>query len=167
MRSLEKHELKDLLNKCWMTHDGMWFYHCMRECGMEKANALNKAAIRSLAPIEMKRILNAFGIGSVETIADVNTLLEAAREAVIADFMGFSYSFPSDRVLHVGMHRCFAYEGMKRIAAIDEYECGIFVRVEAWFDYLGIQYSVSPQVEGCMMHQEGECYRDYTFSFPR
>jgi hypothetical protein len=28
-----------------MTHDGMWFYHCFQEFGIETANQLNKAAI--------------------------------------------------------------------------------------------------------------------------
>jgi len=26
-----KKELIDLLNRCWMTHDGVWFYHCFQE----------------------------------------------------------------------------------------------------------------------------------------
>jgi len=28
---LEKKELKELLNKNWMTHDAMWFYNCLQE----------------------------------------------------------------------------------------------------------------------------------------
>jgi len=28
---LSKEELIDLLNRCWMTHDGVWFYHCFQE----------------------------------------------------------------------------------------------------------------------------------------
>jgi len=39
-----------------MTHDGMWCFHCLKEFGIEKANEINKAAIRSLAPIEVERI---------------------------------------------------------------------------------------------------------------
>ena len=27
MTAIDKNELKELLLKCWMTHDGMWFYH--------------------------------------------------------------------------------------------------------------------------------------------
>ena len=59
---LGKEELIDLLNRCWMTHDGVWFYHCLQEFGIEKANHLNKAAIKSLAPIEIERIKKALGI---------------------------------------------------------------------------------------------------------
>jgi len=55
-----KKEIRDLLGKGWLTHDGMWFYHTQQELGVEKANILNKAAIRSLAPIEIKRVKKAF-----------------------------------------------------------------------------------------------------------
>ena len=51
-RELQKEEIIDLLNRCWMTHDGMWFYHGLKNFGIAKANELNKAAIKSLAPME-------------------------------------------------------------------------------------------------------------------
>ena len=28
-----------------------------------------------------------------------------------------------------------------------------------------MKYSVSPQVEGCMMHTDGKCFREITFIF--
>ena len=46
MTAIDKQELKKLLLKCWMTHDGMWFYHSMQEWGIEKTNKINKAAIQ-------------------------------------------------------------------------------------------------------------------------
>lgn len=55
-------EIIDLLNRCWMTHDAMWFFNCWQQGGIEKANKINKAAIKSLAPIETKRIREALGI---------------------------------------------------------------------------------------------------------
>ena len=48
MMKLPPDELKELLIKGWMTHDGMWFYHCLQECGIEKTNRINKAAIRAM-----------------------------------------------------------------------------------------------------------------------
>ena len=63
LNKIGKREIRDLLGKGWLTHDGMWFYHAYQELGIEKANKLNKAAIRSLAPIEIKRVQKAFGIG--------------------------------------------------------------------------------------------------------
>ena len=51
----EKERIRDLLGKGWLTHDGMWFFNVYQQLGVEKANAINKAAIQSLAPIEMSR----------------------------------------------------------------------------------------------------------------
>ena len=58
---LEKNELKELLVKCWMTHDGAWFYNAFKEGGITMANKLNKGAIKNLSILEMKRILKALG----------------------------------------------------------------------------------------------------------
>ena len=65
--NVEKKEIRDLLGKGWLTHDGMWFYHTCQEFGIEKANALNNAAIKSLAPIEMERAKRVLGIDKDRT----------------------------------------------------------------------------------------------------
>lgn len=52
---ITKEELIDLENRCWMTHDGMWFFICLSNFGIEQANKLNKSAIRGLAPFEIER----------------------------------------------------------------------------------------------------------------
>ena len=62
IEQLANKEIAELLGKCWMTHDGMWFYHCFNELGIERANKLNKSAIRSLAPIEIARFREALGL---------------------------------------------------------------------------------------------------------
>jgi hypothetical protein len=149
---IETEEIVDLLNRCWMTHDGMWFYHCFREFGIEKANKLNKAAIKSLAPVEMKRIKKALGIEKepFQTFEEVKSFFISAAELVIPDFMNAGMSFPEKNILHweFKAKSCFAYKGMVRIGAIDQYECGVIYRLECWFDSLGIKYSVSPQIKG-------------------
>ncbi len=165
MKTLEARELKELINKCWMTHDGMWFFHCVQECGIETANKLNKAAIASLSPIEAKRIQKAFGLGEFRSLDDVLRLLEAMKQVVFADFMKFTYRVAPGNILHFEMESCFAYEGMKRIGVADTYECGIFHRVHCWFDALGIPCRVTPEVTKCMMITDGVCYRDFAFDF--
>lgn len=164
---MEVEDLKELLIKCWMTHDGMWFYHCQKECGMEKANKINKAAINSLAKIEIKRIQNAFGIKSVKNFKDLQNLIDKALEVFRAEFMRFEHDFTIKNQLHCGMRNCWAYNGIKQIGVIDQYECGIFERIEGWFNCLNIDYDVTPQLEGCLMHSNGKCYRNYTFFFEK
>ncbi len=167
IKTLKKNELKEVLIKNWMTHDAMWFYNCFQECGIEKTNKINKAAVRAMGMIEIKRIQKAVGIDKVETFEDFKSLIEAAWDIVKGDFMKSSFSLPSKNVLRGDFESCFAYEGIKQIGAIDQYQCGIFERIYGWFDGLGIKYSVSPQVEGCMMHTDGKCFRDFTFNFSK
>lgn len=165
VKLLSQKELKELLIKNWMTHDAMWFYHCLQECGIEKTNKINKAAVRALGVIEIKRIQKATGIDKVETFEDFKLLIDAVFSIVKGDFMDFTYSFPSENTLRGELKDCFAYNGMKRMGVLDQYQCGIMERIYGWFDGLGIRYSVSPQVEGCMMHTDGHCSRDFRFDF--
>jgi hypothetical protein len=53
---LEKRDIKELLSKGWITHDAMWFAHSLSEIGIERTNVINKAAIASMAAIEVGRL---------------------------------------------------------------------------------------------------------------
>ena len=165
MVMISRAQMKEVLNKNWMTHDGMWFYHCMKECGMEKTNRVNKAAVKSMALIEAKRLLALLQMESPSNFDEFRAFIDGAYDVIKADFMKFDYAFDGNSFLRMDMKQCFAYEGMKRIGAIQQYECGIFERVEGWFEGLGIRYEVSPRVKGCMMHSEGHCYREYKIAF--
>ena len=166
MKTLNHHEMKELINKCWMTHDGMWFYHCLRELGIEKTNRLNKAANRSLAHIEIKRIMKALDLGEIRNHQDLETMATCAFDVVKGDFMDFNFHFPKKNLVRFEMGaNCFALSGMRRLGVEKEYECGIFNRVEGWFEALGLKYTVTPQVLKCMMLSEGQCYREYRFDF--
>ena len=166
---LDKKELKELLNKCWMTHDGLWFYHCLQEFGIERANEMNKAAIRALAPIEMKRIRKALGIEKeeIETFEELREVIEGAFELVSGDFMKCTESCPRENVIHweFEAQRCWAYVGVKGMGVIDRYQCGVIYRISCWLESLGVDYSVSPHVEGCLMHTTGNCAGDFIFHF--
>lgn len=54
MNNLNKNDVKELFSKNWMTHDAMWYGSCMQELGPEKANQLNKTAVRLMATIEIR-----------------------------------------------------------------------------------------------------------------
>ncbi|HXZ37682.1 MAG TPA: DUF6125 family protein [Thermodesulfobacteriota bacterium] len=160
---LSRKEITDLLHKGWMSHDGMWFYHCLKEFGIEKANKLNKAAIRSLAPLEMNRLKKLLGIERVETFEEFKHLFSCGFDLLIADFMNARMTFPEKNVFHWEFvpHQCFAYKGMQNIGVIEDYECGVVYRVAGWIDSLGIQYSVFPRVFKCLMLTQGSCAGDF------
>jgi hypothetical protein len=165
---LSKENLIDLLNRCWMTHDGMWFYHCLREFGIAKANELNKSAIKSLAPLEIDRMKKALGIAKrIENFQEFKNFFMSASKIFIPDFMNVTMTFSKDNVLHweFAPGNCFAYKGIKRIGAIDQYECGVIYRLECWFDSLGINYNVTPQIRRCLMLDNETCSGDFKFNF--
>jgi hypothetical protein len=164
---LEKNELKELLNKGWMTHDAMWLYHCLEECGIEKTNKINKAAVRGMAAIEIKRIQKALGIGQLDSFEEFKLFFKKVMEIVSGKFMKYNFSFPGINLIRSEWESCFAYEGIKGLGVIDRYECGIMLRIETWFDTLGIKYEVEPKVTGCMMHTDGQCFRNYKFFFEK
>ena len=167
MKALKQKELKEILIKNWMTHDAMWFYNCLQECGIERTNKINKAAVRAMGMIEIKRIQKAVGMDKVETFEDLKSLVDVAFRTLTGDFMDFAYSFPSENVMHGEWRSCFAYKGIKQIGAIEQYQCGIMERIYAWLDGMGVKYTVFPQVEGCMMYTDGKCFREFTLAFDK
>ena len=167
-RELQKEEIIDLLNRCWLTHDGMWFYHCLKNFGIEKANELNKAAIKSLAPMEIDRIRKALGMEKqIDNFQELKDFFIAVSNLFMPTFMNITISFPKESILHWKFEpgNCFAYKGIKRIGAINEYECGVIYRLACWFDSLGIKYNVTPRVRRCLILDSGVCQGDFGFDF--
>lgn len=156
--------LRELLIKNWMTHDGTWFYHCLQTVGIEKTNELNKAAIKSLAGIEIGRIrkILEFTEPRIDDFEELRDFIDSAFRLNLGDFMGAAHSFPEKNLLRweVGDQGCWAYRGVKRLGAIDHYECGVMYRIFCWLDCLGVQYRVSPDESGCLFHKYGKCTGD-------
>ena len=166
LNKIGKREIRDLLGKGWLTHDGMWFYHTYQELGIEKANKLNKAAIRSLAPIEIKRIKKALGIGEekIGTFDELKDFMLAALEMTLPNsvFEKFRFRASSKDLLHWEWEsgECFAYKGMKQIGIIDGYRCGVIYRIQCWLEALDIKFKINPKIDTCIMHEKGACSGD-------
>ena len=160
-------ELKQLLTRCWMSHDAMWFRCAVDELGIARANKLNRAAIRALAPIEVRRFMRALGLETVASHAELKAFLEGARDLAAGDFMDFDWAWRGDGSLRVEVRKCFAHDGVAKLGVIADYECGIFERIHAWLEALGVRFEVVPGGTACMMHHEGECYRELRFFLGR
>ncbi|MCZ7528360.1 MAG: DUF6125 family protein [Acidimicrobiia bacterium] len=156
-----KEELRRLLLRNWMTHDAMWFMHAVNELGIERTNGLNRAAVRSMATVEAKRILRLLGLERVTTPDDVRRFFDTAIELVIPDFMEFSWEWgPENRSVRFEITKCFAHEGTTALGVVERYECGIYDRIYGWLDALGVGHEVAPDVAHCTMHHDGQCVRD-------
>jgi len=160
---LEKKEIRNLLGKDWLTHDGLWFYHACRALGMERANRLNRAAIKSLAPIEVKRAKDILGIEAerFDTFDDIMVFMLAVLEMTLPDsiFQNIHFQSPSRDVIQWEWEegQCFAYKGIKQMGKIDAYHCGVIYRIECWLDALGVGHDMDPPISGCLMNETGSC----------
>ena len=167
MKVIGKDELKELLIKCWMSHDAMWFHSCLQKFGIKKANELNLASIRSLSKIEVPRISRALGIEKekIRTFEELKGSIRGLFGIAKGEFMDFEYHFSIENGMRWKVKRCFAYEGMKRMGASDQYHCGLLHRVKCWIDVLGVKCTVTPQVESCLMVKDGKCAGKVKFFF--
>jgi len=160
---IEKSEIRNLLGRGWLTHDGMWFFHAGLEFGIEQANALNRAAIKSMAPIEVQRARQTLGFGKdrLDTFDALMEFILAALEVTLPDSVSANFHFrsPAKNLICWDWQdgQCFAYKGIKQIGMIDGYRCGVIYRIECWLESLGINFSIQPAIKGCLMHEEGRC----------
>ena len=169
LSKIEKNDLRELLVKGWMTHDAMWLYHCFEECGMEKTNIINKAAVRSMSAIEIRRVMKALGLPKdyrIETFDELVNVMMGAFELISGEFMKFSFFSPEKNLIQWEWEsgKCFAYEGVSSIGVIDDYDCGIMIRIESWLQGLNVDYTMIPKIQGCLMHKNGECKGDFRFT---
>lgn len=164
---LTKEALRDLLGKGWLTHDGMWFVQAAAALGIERANALNKAAIRSMSQIEVRRLLRTLGVDPAELVTshDVRRFLADGlallMPASVSRRMTVTAPHPSLLRLEWDDGECFAYKGMQRAGLLDGYECGVLYRVECWLGTLGIRHEVDPPVGLCRMRVDGRCATEF------
>jgi hypothetical protein len=171
LENIANKDLRDLLGKGWLTHDGMWFYHTYQALGIEQANTLNKAAIRSIAPIEINRVKKILGMGEekIESFEVLKDFMDSAFELILPEsvFKKFKFSPSPNNIFHWEWEKgqCFAFKGMTQIGTIDEYRCGVMYRIECWLEALGIKFSIDPQIDKCIMHSTGVCSGDIRVFF--
>ncbi|MBI9092362.1 MAG: hypothetical protein JEZ12_24365 [Desulfobacterium sp.] len=107
MRSLDhlnRKELVDLLNKCWMTHDGMWFLHSLQHHGINAANQANKAAISSLAGIEVDRLKKTLGFDDgIKTAETFKRFFRISIRSAHSGFHEYKMAFPRQRQTDMGV----------------------------------------------------------------
>lgn len=166
MNQLDKNDVREFFSKGWMTHDAMWFYHCIKEFGPEKANRLNQAAVKSMAGIEIQRIMKLMGKekSAIKTFDELTEIIDTTFKLIKPEFMKLYYSFPEKNKWVGGFHECFAYEGMKKIGMVGNYQCGIVLRLQGWFESLGLAYTMKPPIDGCLMNTSGKCEVEFIFN---
>ena len=169
VEQLTRKEIVEAINKDWMTHDGMWFYHCLQAFGMEKTNQINLAAIESMTHAEVYRFKKLIQIEkeTIDNLDELEHLFQRFQALFMPDFMGAYLEFKKPDRLRVGMKpdACFAYKGIKKLGAIESYQCGVLFRVDRILKAFGLEFQRSRPLGTCFMHKEGACELDFQFTF--
>ena len=164
-RKLEGEGLRVFLVNNWMTHDALWYGAVASRFGMAEASPMNLRVCRSLGKIEFKRFLKATGTPQPDGMAAVKELFEEAWSVFVPRAFEGEAVFRADDAMVVKNTRCFAHEGMVKAGLIAEYECGIFERIEGWFDAMGLDYTRTPDLSRCLKYEGEECVVTIQFRF--
>ena len=162
---LSKDEIKDLLNANWMTHDAMWLAGSVKQYGMKQTNVVNKQAVREMARLEARRLQKLLGVKSIQNFSELKEFILTGFEIIRGSFMKFKLDFLDGHLIQWEVPRCFAYDGVKRLGVIDEYDCGIVDRLLGWLDTIGVDYELQPSFSGCLKHQTGDCKMSIAVKF--
>ena len=157
---------KDLLIKGWMSHDARWFMAVAKHFGMDAANRLNQTVCRELGRIEMKRFMNSLNLSPPKNLDDHLNLKRAAISLYGPDLIEYGIEILDPRSYKMHLKRCFAYENIVKAGIKDQYECGIFARLQGWIDAQGLGHELTPTLGKCMKVLGGECCYTVTLQFP-
>jgi len=148
---------KDLLIKGWMSHDARWFMAVTNRFGMDAANQLNQMVCREIGRVEMKRYMKTLAIPEPKDLEEYLTLNKAAMSLYGGDLIEYEIKILDHQSYEMRLKRCFAYENVVRAGIKDQYDCGIFARLQGWIDAHGLEHELTPPLGKCMMVLGKEC----------
>jgi len=156
---------KGLLIKGWMSHDARWFTAVREHFGIGAANRLNQTVCRELGRLEMQRLVKVLGVTPPRNIDEYLTLKKEAIELYGPDLIEYEIEVLDGQSYKMHLKRCFAYENIVKAGIKDQYECGIFARLQGWIDAQGLEHKLSPPLGKCMKVLGEECCYSITLRF--
>jgi hypothetical protein len=156
---------KDLLIKGWMSHDARWFMAVTQHFGIDAANRLNQMVCRELGQVEMKRYMKTLALSPVKDLEEYITLKKAALSLYGSGLTEYEIRILDHQSYQMHLKRCFAYEHIVKAGIKDQYECGIFARLQGWIDAQGLSHELTPPLGKCMMVLGKECRHTIRLQF--
>jgi hypothetical protein len=156
---------KDLLIKGWMSHDARWFMAVAEHFGIDAANRLNQIVCRELGQIEMKRFMKALVLSPPKDMEEYLNIIKATISLYGPDLIEYEIKTLDHQSYQMHLKRCFAHENIVRAGIMDQYECGIFARLQGWIDAQGLGHELTPPLGKCMKVLGEECIYTITLRF--
>ena len=148
---------KALLIKGWMSHDARWYMAVAEHFGIEAANRLNQTVARELGRVEMKRFIQALNLSPSRNMEEYLNLKNAALSMFGRDLVDYEIKILNHQSYEMHLERCFAHENIVKAGLKDQYECGIFSRLQGWIDAQGLEHDLTPPLGKCMKVLGKEC----------
>jgi hypothetical protein len=148
---------KDLLIKGWMSHDARWFMAVAKHFGIDAANRLNQLVCRELGQVEMKRYMKTLNLSPAKDLDEFLVFGKAAISLYGPDLVEYEIEIIDHQSYKMYLKRCFACENIVKAGIKDQYECGIFARIQGWIDAQGLEHELDPPLGKCMMVSGKEC----------
>ncbi len=164
-KTLNREELRDILIRNWMTHDSLWYGEVASRFGMTEASPMNLRVCKKLGKIEYRRLMKMVGVSTPSNMVDYRELFELGKKVFFPDFMNVQIKYLEDDLQVFRVLDCFAYKGMKEAGVIDDYECGIFERIEGWFEAMDLMYTLTPELSRCLKLKGDDCTITVKFNF--
>ena len=162
---LDKEKLRNILITNWMTHDALWYGELASRFGMAEASPMNLRVCRKLGRIEFGRLMKTAGVSHPRDMAQYREIFELGKQVFFPDFMRIEILYPEKDTQVFRVIDCFAHRGMEKAGFISDYECGIFERIEGWFDAMGLEYKRTPDLSRCLKYKGEDCMVTVKFEF--
>ena len=156
---------KGLLIKGWMSHDARWYMAVAEHFGIEAANRLNQIVARELGRVEMKRFMEALNLSPSRNLEEYLNLKNAALSMFGRDLVDYEIKVLDHQSYEMHLERCFAHENIVKAGIKDQYECGIFSRLQGWIDAQGLEHELTPALGKCMKVLGKECSYNVVIRF--
>ena len=156
---------RDLLIKGWMSHDARWYMAVAEHFGIEAANRLNQMVARDLGRVEMKRFMKALDLSPSRNMEEYLNLKKAALSMFGRDLVDYEIRIFDHQSYEMHLKRCFAHENIVKAGIKDQYECGIFSRLQGWIDAQGLEHELTPALGKCMKVLGKKCYYSVKLRF--
>ena len=154
---------KDLLRRCWYSHDARWFMSVAEELGLEAANRLNRRVCRALGEAEMRRFVAALDIASPTRVEQlVEVVDEAMRFFVPAPLTTFDLWVIDWHSYGAWIKHCFIHDSVTKAGIASCYICAAFDRLQGWHDALDVPLAEDPPALPCAKTLGQECLRVMT-----
>lgn len=154
--SLSAVQREELLRRSWMATDGLWFYQTAQAKGIDAANETNIQVVREFGRQEMRRLMRALDITTVETGEQYHQLFRIAVELYIGSLLETQESVEGS-THHITVTKCFAYTGAKKAGIDKVYHCGPGERLTGWLQAMQLPAELEPGVGLCQMAHTGVC----------